>query len=838
MAELFGIATGAASLADIAFKIGHGLFIVTTRMKHAPGRILALSNETRDFRIVLMELLNYAQTHTSDVEAALFQPVGAPNNGDQRANILTLLEAELSKAKTVLSEIDILVNKLLSEHPMMMRIKWTPKEEDAKELQQKLRDVRRTIVELLVAYNGGSIRESISVSKRVELEVCGIRLENQQGRAALTSLIESNQRNTDAIVRQTAGQTQDYVSARLGDLEASLLNEMAVQHRKYLANLSEIRDVNEQVNRALARMETSIASMAQPPEDMANLVIDILRRMSTEETHRQIGPRSMTQRDSFRTNNSGSNQSVCPPHASPLELNSILYITLGRRSPCGRGCPCACHIASRQRSWQLPNFVRNVLGSLLVGYAASPVSPTKCDVERCAKDRCKKLTVTYAFPLWFLNYVIRGVLETSTTGSVTLGLVTCRRIPVKMMSKNILWLVEIGAVDNVRKILRKNRAAVLDVDIRDGSSALHVAVSTVYDWPTQPVIERMFPRAEGIKSLELTFLHEIVLGLCGADLTETLRSKDPAIQSQLNTGDVNGFTPLMYAVKLGNEHHVRALIDAGADVNAHENAGHTALFQATSNTVDLLISAGANVNLVDSFFKASALHHAARANETDVMRKLITAGANINQASRDGGTPLHHAASRDLSSAISLLYEMGADLNVRDQNGLTPLMYAISNNSHHALHKLLEIKADHLCRDNDGWNFIDFAARYGDVETLKTLASFNLDISTWDDIDSALFDAYCGRWGTQGGTLLNAFGDMSYEAVFKLELLVTVRAYLVFVAEVPYRYVGGPSVDRDIAPFELPTVTRVELLAIDKTEYYADTMIILEYSEAWKGLLV
>lgn len=161
MAELFGIATGAASLADIAFKIGHGLFIVTTRMKHAPGRILALSNETRDFRIVLMELLNYAQTHTSDVEAALFQPVGAPNNGDQRANILTLLEAELSKAKTVLSEIDILVNKLLSEHPMMMRIKWTPKEEDAKELQQKLRDVRRTIVELLVAYNGGSIRESM-----------------------------------------------------------------------------------------------------------------------------------------------------------------------------------------------------------------------------------------------------------------------------------------------------------------------------------------------------------------------------------------------------------------------------------------------------------------------------------------------------------------------------------------------------------------------------------------------------------------------------------------------------------------------------------------------------
>jgi ankyrin repeat protein len=650
----------------------------------------------------------------------------------------------------------------------------------------------RRLSDLEIADADGS-----SVSKRVELEVCGIRLENQQGRAALTSLIESNQRNTDAIVRQTAGQTQDYVSARLGDLEASLLNEMAEQHRKYLSNLSEIRDVNEQVNRALARMETSIASMVQPPEDMASLVIDILRRMSTEETHRQIGPMSsrsidavvpkaasMTQRDSFRTNNSGSNQSVCPPHTSPLELNSILYITLGRRSPCWRGCPCACHIASRQRSWQLPNFVRNVLGSLLVGYAASPVSPTKCDVERCAKDRCKKLTVTYAFPLWFLNYVIRGVIETSTTGSVTLGLVTCRRIPVEMMSKNILWLVEIGAVDNVRKILRKNRAAVLDVDIRDGSSALHVAVSTVYDWPTQvsllqclltegadldlpndlgitprhliarfllcntilaeiqPVIERMFPRAEGIKSLELTFLHEIVLGLCGADLTETLRSKDPAIQSQLNTGDVNGFTPLMYAVKLGNEHHVRALIDAGADVNAHENAGHTALFQATSNTVDLLISAGANVNLVDSFFKASALHHAARANETDVMRKLITAGANINQASREGGTPLHHAASRDLSSAISLLYEMGADLNVRDQNGLTPLMYAISNNSHHALHKLLEIKADHLCRDNDGWNFIDFAARYGDVETLKTLASFNLDISTWDDIDSALFDGW------------------------------------------------------------------------------------------------
>ncbi|KAL1842300.1 hypothetical protein VTJ49DRAFT_5581 [Mycothermus thermophilus] len=794
MAELFGIATGAAGLADVAFKIGHGLFIVTTRMKHAPGRILALSNETKDFRTVLMELLNYAQAQSP--AAAESQPVGTPNNGDQRTKILALLEAELSKARTVLGGIDKLVTKLLSEHPMMMRIKWTAKEDDAKELQQKLRDVRRTIVELLVAYNGGSIQESISISKRVELEVCGIRLEMQQGRATLGNHIESSERSTGAIVRQTASQTQDHVSARLGDLEASLLNEMAGQHREYLAGLSEIRDVNEQVNQALARMETSMVSMSRQPEDMANLVIDILCRMSTEETNRQIVPRSfgsagavvpkaahMPRRDSFSTNDSGSGQPFSPPHASPLELNSILYITLGRRSACGSGCPCACHAASRQRSWQLPNFVRNVLGSLFVGYAASPVSPAKCDVDRCAKDRRKRLTVTYAFPLWFLNYVVRGVLETSTAGSATLGLVTCRRVPQYMASTNILWSARIGAVHDVRDILRENSAAILDVDLCGGHSVLHLALSTHPDWPTQLSVlqcllaagadpdfpddngetprhwvahqllfareescsdlERLFPRAEGIEGLELTYLHEIVLGLCRADLTETLRSRDPAIRSQVNTGDMIGWTPLMYAARLGNKHHVRALLDAGADVNARNNIGRTALFTATSDIADLLLSAGADANITDKVSGGTAVHKAARGDDTGLIERLITAGANIHQRDEDGMTPLHITAYSNSSDALSLLYEMGADPDTCDVDGETPLMTAIAYNAHDALRTLLEIEADHLRRDCNGSSFLDFTAEYADVETMRTLARSNLDISAWNDIDLEFSKTWC-----------------------------------------------------------------------------------------------
>lgn len=90
-------------------------------------------------------------------------------------------------------------------------------------------------------------------------------------------------------------------------------------------------------------------------------------------------------------------------------------------------------------------------------------------------------------------------------------------------------------------------------------------------------------------------------------------------------GDV---VPLMLARSTGA---ARALLDAGADVNARRGQGQTVLMEivpsGTPDLVELLIKAGANVNEVNPTWNATALSIARRENNAPVVEVLRAAGA-------------------------------------------------------------------------------------------------------------------------------------------------------------------------------------------------------------------
>ena len=78
--------------------------------------------------------------------------------------------------------------------------------------------------------------------------------------------------------------------------------------------------------------------------------------------------------------------------------------------------------------------------------------------------------------------------------------------------------------------------------------------------------------------------------------------------------------------------------------------------------------------------RPSSLYRAAEKGYTDLVKALISSGADANATTDDGLTPLHAAAMRGRTKAVKALISSGADANVMTKSGgLTPLDYATLN---------------------------------------------------------------------------------------------------------------------------------------------------------------
>jgi ankyrin repeat protein len=143
---------------------------------------------------------------------------------------------------------------------------------------------------------------------------------------------------------------------------------------------------------------------------------------------------------------------------------------------------------------------------------------------------------------------------------------------------------------------------------------------------------------------------------------------------------------------------VRLLIAKGADIDAGNDAGCTALHLAASSTnhalVELLIQLGANVKAV-GHDGSSVLHLAIEVMPLETMNflamqrlssgnvkssivyTLLETGADINAEREDGRTALHLAAAGNEENVVQILLSTGACASVRDNRGKSPLHYSV-----------------------------------------------------------------------------------------------------------------------------------------------------------------
>ncbi len=216
----------------------------------------------------------------------------------------------------------------------------------------------------------------------------------------------------------------------------------------------------------------------------------------------------------------------------------------------------------------------------------------------------------------------------------------------------------------------------------------------------------------------------------------------------------NSASLISMAIINGMTNLIPDLIQAGADINAEDSEGNTALYQAILNhNEDGILALLKNGAQVSPQHTASLINMAILNEMTDVLPALIAASIDINAQDNEGNTALSWAIlHRSIDSALVLLkngaqasLEQGADLidmtisngmvdmipaflaagvdiNARNSSGYTAPDKACSNNDTDAALKLLAAGADPTMNaDSNSFTPLERAEMHGNEQLIQAL---------------------------------------------------------------------------------------------------------------------
>lgn len=141
---------------------------------------------------------------------------------------------------------------------------------------------------------------------------------------------------------------------------------------------------------------------------------------------------------------------------------------------------------------------------------------------------------------------------------------------------------------------------------------------------------------------------------------------------------------LFDAARSGDAAKLKALLAAGADHAAADEAGETALMLAAHHghvgAVQVLLAAGADVNATSpqgwTAIAKAAYNGEAERGYVEVVEMLADAGANLDARIFFGITPLMLAAGGGDASVVEWLINKGADVLAANEGGRTARMMA------------------------------------------------------------------------------------------------------------------------------------------------------------------
>lgn len=189
------------------------------------------------------------------------------------------------------------------------------------------------------------------------------------------------------------------------------------------------------------------------------------------------------------------------------------------------------------------------------------------------------------------------------------------------------------------------------------------------------------------------------------DAVKTILEQDPG---QVNQDDQYEWRPIFHAGLRRHYDVVKYLIDCGADLAAHDGyvIHYAGQVRDNKEIISLLVEYGgldahtkpaseiarqfiyavflANVARVSALLRDNsalvqeryargdtALHHAARNGDLEIVKQLVSKGADVNVIADQGHFPLYCAAGHGHVETTRYLVENGADLQTRLSDGKT-----------------------------------------------------------------------------------------------------------------------------------------------------------------------
>jgi ankyrin repeat protein len=201
------------------------------------------------------------------------------------------------------------------------------------------------------------------------------------------------------------------------------------------------------------------------------------------------------------------------------------------------------------------------------------------------------------------------------------------------MEQQLFDAIKTGNVDEVRKLVQQNPSLK---EARDANGASAILVATYNMKPD--VVNALVELGAPIDIFEASVLGKV-------DRIQAILKSNPA---RVSEHAPDGFTPVALASFFGQLAAAKTLIAAGADVNAAAKNG----------------------------LKVQALHAAVAGRNLEIVKAVLDAGGDPNAQQQAGFRPMHEAGSNANRKLAELLLARGADPSLPNDDGKSAIDFA------------------------------------------------------------------------------------------------------------------------------------------------------------------